>query len=101
MSISVIVVATKDFFVAKSSDGWQMEAHTLSDLAKELHFHGVTAKAVRCQWQPGERMMTAGQQVALNAEIRRLECDEHTPPEIVHPEPTIHSDQRSILMSHH
>ena len=101
MSISVTVVATNDFFIAKSSDGWQMEAHTLSDLAKELHHHGVLAMAVRCQWHPGERMMTAGQQVALNAEIRRLECDERTLSRIVHSEPTIHSDQRSILMSHH
>lgn len=80
MGISAIVAASEHFFVATLSDGRQMEARTLNELAKVLHFLGVHAEAVRCEWHPGERMMTAGQQVALNAAIRSLEFGEHPIP---------------------
>ena len=80
MMISAIVTASEHFFVSTLSDGRQMEARTLNELANVLHFLGVHSEAVRCEWHSGERMMTAGQQVALSAAIRRLEFGEHPIP---------------------
>ena len=80
MLISAIVTASQHLFVATLSDGRQMEARTVTELAKVLHFGGVQTQAVRCEWHSGQRMLTAGQQVALSAAIRSLECGEPTPP---------------------
>jgi len=85
MTISAIVTASQDIFVATLNDGRQMEARTLNELAKVLHFGGVETTAVRCEWHAGLRMLTAGQQVALNAALRSLEGSESTLPLDAHP----------------
>lgn len=78
MMFSAIVTASDHCLVATLSDGRQMEADTVSDMAKVLHFVGVQAHSVRCEWHAGQRMMTAGQRVALIAALRSQEGGEHT-----------------------
>ena len=73
MSISANVGAFENEFVAALSDGRCLGASDLRALASALHDAGVAAEAVQYDWRPGRRMVTAGQQVALSAEIRGLE----------------------------
>ncbi len=40
---------------------------------RAMHQAGVLAVDMRCEWRTGHRMLTAGQQVALSAEMLRLE----------------------------
>jgi hypothetical protein len=42
-------------------------------LADELHRHGIKAEYVQYEWRSGQRMITAGQQVALRAAVRHHE----------------------------
>lgn len=66
----------KSQFVAALSDGQRIEQPALLDMAYALHRAGVRASAVEYEWHAGQRMITAGQQAALRAEIHRLEGDE-------------------------
>lgn len=60
-------------FVAALSDGRRIEEADLCAVARALHRAGVPANSVSHEWHGGQRMLTAGQQVALNGEIRSLE----------------------------
>ena len=60
-------------FVALLSDGRRIERADMNDLAHELHRHGIKAKSVQYEWRSGQRMITAGQQVALRAAVRHHE----------------------------
>lgn len=72
--ISAIITASEHIFVATLNDGRQLEAHTVVELAKMLHLLGVLTGTIRCEWTSGKRMLTAGQQVALNAAMHSLKC---------------------------
>jgi len=82
MVFSASVMASEYCFAATLSDGRQVKAQTMHDLAKMLHFWGVRAEAVCCEWQSGHRMMTAGQRVALIATIRALDSGNAIPSDL-------------------
>jgi len=73
MTMSANVVLEKNEFVAELSDGRRFRQGGLLEIAAVLHGVGVRAENARCEWHAGHRMLTAGQRVALNAELRRLE----------------------------
>lgn len=72
MATKASVMFFKNEFVADLSDGRQIERHGWRDMALALYQAGVDSGAVEYEWRTGQRMITAGQQVALRAEIRRL-----------------------------
>lgn len=73
MTISASVVLENNEFVAELSDGRQFRQSGIHEVAGVLHGAGVLACDVQYEWHPGHRMLTGGQQVALTAEVRRLE----------------------------
>lgn len=73
MTINANVVLEKSEFVAELSDGRRFRQPGVKEMAGVLHGAGVLANNARCEWHAGHRMLTAGQQVALSAEMRRLE----------------------------
>lgn len=73
MTIQAIIVLIKNEFVAELSDGRQIRQPGFLAMAFALYSAGVTAKNTHFEWRSGHRIMTAGQQVALTAEIVRLE----------------------------
>lgn len=72
MAITANVAYFKGEFVASLSDGREIERHDWRAMAQALYDLGVDDNAVYYEWHNGQRMITAGQQVALRAEIRRL-----------------------------
>lgn len=72
MLLSAIISASKTEFCATLSDGRVVKVSDLWALASALIGLGVSAHAVKFEWRAGQRMMTAGQQVALAAEMRYL-----------------------------
>lgn len=71
MAITANVSLFKNDFVAELSDGRHIERHDWREMAEALFNAGVQASAVEYEWRAGQRMITAGQQVALRSEIRR------------------------------
>lgn len=76
MNLEANVGLSRNEFIADLSDGRKIVQGDLRALADALHSAGVRAGNTRCEWRSGQRILTAGQQVALNAEIRRLERGE-------------------------
>jgi hypothetical protein len=72
MVTTASVTLFKNEFVAALSDGRRIERHGWRDMAHALFSAGVQDKGVAYDWRSGQRMITAGQQVALKAEMRRL-----------------------------
>lgn len=74
MKISATIVLFKNEFIASLSDGHCIEQADLCDMANALHRAGVLAGDIQFEWNgsSGQRMITAGQQVALRAELHRL-----------------------------
>ncbi len=72
MTITASVALFKSEFVAALSDGRHIERHDWREMAQALYELGVGDSAVEYEWHTGQRMITAGQQVALRAEMRRL-----------------------------
>jgi hypothetical protein len=72
MAITANVAFFKSEFVADLSDGRHVERHDWREMAKALYELGVASGDVAYEWHNGQRMITAGQQVALKAEIQRL-----------------------------
>ena len=72
MAISASVAFFKSEFVAALSDGRRIERHDWREMAHALYELGVSCNAIDYEWHTGQRMITAGQQVALRAEIKRL-----------------------------
>lgn len=73
MTIQAIVMLVKNEFIAELSDGRQIRKPGFRDMAIALYHAGVSAKNAQFEWRAGHRIMTAGQQVGLTAEIHRLE----------------------------
>jgi hypothetical protein len=68
-SISLI----RNVFVATLGDGRRIKHADLHKMAYALFRAGVLSSDVKFEWHAGLRMITAGQQASLIAEIRRLE----------------------------
>lgn len=79
MTIQASVLLHKNEFIAELSDGRRISQADLRGIAGALHQAGVLSGNARCEWRSGHRMLTAGQQVALNAEMRRLEKGQPLP----------------------
>ena len=73
MADHATVSLINDVFVAKLGDGRHIKHSDLDRMAGELSLAGLLASDVRFEWHAGLRMITAGQQVALSAEMRRLQ----------------------------
>lgn len=75
MTTTASITHFKNKFVATLSDRRQCEKGELRELASWLASAGVHACDVNFEWNgsSGQRMITAGQQVALRAELRRQE----------------------------
>lgn len=77
MATQANIAFFKNEFIATLSDGQRIQQSDLHELAEALHRAGVHSNCVQYEWHAGQRMITAGQQVALRAAIRRKE---HPPP---------------------
>lgn len=73
MTTQATVALFKNTFIATLNDGRCIENPDLREMARALYTAGVPATSVEYEWRTGQRMITAGQQVAMRAEIRRLE----------------------------
>lgn len=73
------VALCKNEFIATLSDGRRLEQSDLRAMAALLARAGVQANEVQFEWHAGQRMITAGQQVALCAELRRLKPKDQGP----------------------
>lgn len=73
MTTQATVSLVGDVFFATLGDGRRLRQCDLRRMAYALHSAGVQASDVRFEWRSGLRMITAGQQVSLTAEIMRLE----------------------------
>ncbi len=83
MTIQAIVLLKRSEFLAELGDGRRLAHHELCGLAESMHRAGVLAADMRCEWRSGHRMLTAGQQVALSAEMLRLEREDARHPKPV------------------
>ena len=72
MTIAATVGFCRNEFIAVLGDGRQIERPDLVSMAHALVHAGVRADAVHFEWHAGQRLLTAGQKVALCAEMRRL-----------------------------
>jgi hypothetical protein len=75
VAITANIGAFESKFVASLTEGHNIEATGLRELAKSLFRMGVEASNVQYQWRAGQRMLTAGQQAAFAAEMRVLGCN--------------------------
>ncbi|WP_434516022.1 hypothetical protein AB6Q56_05010 [Dechloromonas sp. ARDL1] len=75
MTTTASIILFKNEFVATLSDGCRIQKSELRELADALIHAGVHINGVQFEWNgsSGQRMITAGQQVAFRAEMRRLE----------------------------
>jgi hypothetical protein len=71
MATTAKVAFFKNEFVVDLDDGRHIEQTDLLSLADALHRAGIHSNQIEYEWRPGHRMITAGQQVALRAAIRR------------------------------
>lgn len=76
MTIRANVLLCKNEFIAELSDGRKIEDSDLRTFSMALHSAGVQARDMHCNWRAGHRILTAGQQVAMKAELRKLEHGE-------------------------
>lgn len=60
----------RNIFVAHLDDGRRMECGDLREMARSLGWVGVGVDDVEFEWHAGQRLVTAGQRVALLAELR-------------------------------
>lgn len=72
MSLSAEIFQNKDRFIAELSDGRRLEQPNYFRMAEALFQEGVKADHLCFDWRNGTRMITAGTQAALAAEIRQL-----------------------------
>lgn len=72
MALQASIAHFKNQFVAQLTDGRSLEQSDFRTMAKVLHQAGVNEIDISFNWCPGQRMVTAGQQVALRAEMKRL-----------------------------
>ena len=62
-------------FVANLSDGRRVRRSDFLELAEALYQAGVRAEGVTFDWNTEHRLITAGQKVAICAEMRRREVE--------------------------
>lgn len=74
MNTQAIIGLVRGQFIATLKDGSSIEHSDIHHLASALYQAGVKAKGVHYEWRPGQRMITAGQQVALRAALRQQEA---------------------------
>ena len=72
MAIHASVAFCHNQFVAELSDGRRIDRPEFRAMALALVHAGVRASDVQFEWKSGQRMITAGQQVGMRAEMRRL-----------------------------
>ena len=72
MATTASVMFFKKEFIAALSDGRRIERNDWREMALALYTAGIHDNEVVYEWRSGQRMITAGQQVALKAEMRRL-----------------------------
>ncbi len=73
MATQATVSLIKNVFVATLGDGRRIKHADLRKMAYALLRAGVLSSDVKFEWHAGLRMITAGQQVSLTAEMTRLE----------------------------
>ena len=73
MATQTSVSLVKNIFVATLGDGRRIEHADLNKMAYALFRAGIVSSDVNFEWRAGLRMVTAGQQVSLTAEMTRLE----------------------------
>ncbi|MDP3538141.1 MAG: hypothetical protein Q8S26_05500 [Azonexus sp.] len=73
MTLSAEIILSKDKFIADLSDGRRVEQPDFLKMAQALFQIGVRANHLYFDWRNGTKMITAGTQVAMVAEIRQLE----------------------------
>jgi hypothetical protein len=73
MAIRATIVLIKSEFVATLSDGSQVRRSDFRLMAEALVLAGVRADDIEYDWKPGQRMITAGQQVGLRSEMVALQ----------------------------
>jgi hypothetical protein len=71
MALQANVAFFMDKFIATLSDGQRIERADVREMASALYLAGVHADGIEYQWHAGQRMITAGQKVALTAGIRQ------------------------------
>lgn len=72
MALQASIAHFKNQFVAQLNDGRCIEQADFRSMAQALYGLGVVEADISFDWCPGQRMVTAGQQVALRAEMKRL-----------------------------
>lgn len=72
MALQASIAHFKNQFVAQLNDGRSIEQPDFRSMAQALYGLGVVEADISFDWCPGQRMVTAGQQVALRAEMKRL-----------------------------
>ena len=73
MTTQSTVSRIENVFVATLGDGRRIKHVDLHKMAYALFRAGVLSSDVNFEWRAGLRMITAGQQVSLIAEMTRLE----------------------------
>ena len=73
MALQASIAHFKNQFVAQLNDGRSIEQADFRSMAQALFGVGVVEADISFDWCPGQRMVTAGQQVGMRAEMRRLE----------------------------
>ncbi|MBU3696879.1 MAG: hypothetical protein FGM13_09300 [Dechloromonas sp.] len=72
MALQASVAQFKNQFFAQPNDGGSIEQADFRSMAQALYGLGVVEADISFDWCPGQRMVTAGQQVALRAQIKLL-----------------------------
>lgn len=72
MGTEATVLYFRHEFVAELPEGGRISQPDLKSMAQALFEAGVEADRIHYEWRTGSCMITAGQQVALSAEIKRL-----------------------------
>jgi hypothetical protein len=76
MASKTSVSLVKNVFVATLGDGRRIKHVDLNKMAYALFRAGVLASDINFEWRAGLRMITAGQQVSLIAEMTRLKREQ-------------------------
>ena len=76
MASKTSVSLVKNVFVATLGDGRHIRHVDLNKMAYALFRAGVLSSDINFEWRAGLRMITAGQQVGLIAEMTRLKREQ-------------------------
>ena len=82
MALSAEIILSNGRLIADLSDGQRLEQTDFLTMAQALFQTGVRANSLFFDWRNGTKMITAGTRVALVAEIRQLESNFRSQPNI-------------------